>query len=101
VEVVERQHFPRFPIGESLLLRAMAFLEEAGLLDSVMAAKFQYKNGAIFRRGDEEQSLDCRDKSASGWGTTFHVRRDLFGLATGYRVPLLDELAHWPLPPFA
>ncbi|HWE06034.1 MAG TPA: NAD(P)/FAD-dependent oxidoreductase [Rhizomicrobium sp.] len=78
VEVVERQHFPRFSIGESLLPQAMVFLEEAGLLDCVVAAKFQYKNGAVFRRGDEEQSLDFRDKSAPGWGTTFQVRRDLF-----------------------
>ena len=78
VEVVERVHFPRFSIGESLLPQSMAFLEEAGLLDCVVAAKFQHKNGAVFRRGNEEQSLDFRDKMTAGWGTTFQVRRDLF-----------------------
>jgi flavin-dependent dehydrogenase len=78
VEVVERVHFPRFSIGESLLPQAMAFLEEADLLDCVLEAKFQYKNGAVFRRGDEEQSLDFRDKTAPGWDTTFQVRRDVF-----------------------
>lgn len=78
VEVVERVHFPRFSIGESLLPQSMEFLEEAGLLDYVLAGNFQHKNGAVFRRGADEQSLDFRDKTASGWGTTFQVRRDLF-----------------------
>jgi len=78
VEVVERVHFPRFSIGESLLPQSMEFLEEAGLLDCVLAGHFQHKNGAVFRRGNDEQSLDFRDKTASGWGTTFQVRRDLF-----------------------
>jgi hypothetical protein len=78
VEVVERAHFPRFSIGESLLPQAMEFLDEAGLTDCVVAANFQHKNGAVFRRGDEEQSFDFRDKSAPGWETTFQVRRDVF-----------------------
>jgi flavin-dependent dehydrogenase len=78
VEVVERVHFPRFSIGESLLPQSMAFLEQAGLLDCVVAAGFQHKNGAVFRRGHEEVSLDFRDKTTAGWGTTFQVRRDLF-----------------------
>jgi flavin-dependent dehydrogenase len=78
VEVVERVHFPRFSIGESLLPQSMAFLDEAGLLDCVVGANFQHKNGAVFRRGSEEQSLDFRDKTTAGWSTTFQVRRDLF-----------------------
>ncbi len=81
VEVVERVHFPRFSIGESLLPQAMGFLEEADMLDCVMDAKFQYKNGAVFRRGDEEVSLDFRDKTTPGWDTTFQVRRDIFDQA--------------------
>jgi flavin-dependent dehydrogenase len=59
----------------------MEFLDEAGLLDCVIAAKFQHKNGAVFRRGNEELSLDFRDKTTAGWGTTFQVRRDLFDQA--------------------
>jgi flavin-dependent dehydrogenase len=78
VEVVERAHFPRFSIGESLLPQSMEFLEEAGLLGCVRAANFQHKNGAVFRRGFEEQSLDFGDKTTAGWSTTFQVRRDLF-----------------------
>src|SRR5205807_906938 len=53
-------------------------LDVAGLTDCVIAAKFQHKNGAAFRRGDEAQSFDFRDKSAPGWETTFQVRRDIF-----------------------
>ena len=52
VLVLERQHFPRFSIGESLLPQSMVFLEEAGLLDAVNQAApefgFQFKNGAAF-----------------------------------------------------
>lgn len=78
VRVLERSHFPRFSIGESLLPQCMAFLEQAGLLEEVLSARFQFKDGAVFRRGDEEVSLDFRDKSNDGWSTTFQVRRDIF-----------------------
>ena len=47
--VLEKQHFPRFVIGESLLPHCMEMLEEAGLADAVRAEKgFQFKNGAAF-----------------------------------------------------
>lgn len=78
VEMIERTHFPRFSIGESLLPQSMALLDEAGLLDRVIGGNFQYKDGAVFRRGDEEISLDFHDKSALGWDTTFQVRREIF-----------------------
>lgn len=52
VLVVEKQEFPRFSIGESLLPQCMTFIEEAGLLDAVMdnaeRLGFQYKEGAAF-----------------------------------------------------
>ncbi len=78
VGVLERVHFPRFSIGESLLPQAMEWLAEADLLRDVVEAGFQHKNGAIFRCGDREESFDFREKSANGWGTTFQVRRDKF-----------------------
>ena len=47
--VLEKQHFPRFVIGESLLPHCMEMLEEAGFADAVRAEKgFQFKNGAAF-----------------------------------------------------
>lgn len=85
VEVLERVHFPRFSIGESLLPQAMEWLEEAGLLQDIVEAGFQHKNGAVFRVGEQEASFDFRAKTASGWGTTYQVRRDRFDqiLASG------------------
>lgn len=102
VEMIERVHFPRFSIGESLLPQSMGLLEEAGLLDHVVSGHFQCKDGAVFRRGDEEQSLDFHDKSAIGWATTFQVRRELFdeilarGAAEkGANVSFGEEVTHF------
>lgn len=75
VHVLERGHFPRFSIGESLLPQCMSHLEEAGLLDTVVAAGYQPKNGAAFTHREREAAIDFRDKSCPGWGTTFQVER--------------------------
>ncbi len=76
--VLERQHFPRFSIGESLLPQSMAYLEEAGMLQDVVEAGFQYKNGAHFVYRDQASAYDFRDKHSEGWGTTFQVERAVF-----------------------
>jgi flavin-dependent dehydrogenase len=78
VLVLERQHFPRFSIGESLLPQSMAYLEEAGMLQAVVEAGFQYKNGAHFIYRDQSSSFDFRDKHSPGWGTTYQVERAVF-----------------------
>jgi len=78
VLVLERQHFPRFSIGESLLPQSMAYLEEAGMLQAVVEAGFQYKNGAHFVHGDKTTSFDFREKYSAGWGTTYQVDRASF-----------------------
>ena len=53
VLVLEREQFPRFSIGESLLPQSMEYLEQAGMLAAVQQAGFQLKNGAAFARGDQ------------------------------------------------
>jgi flavin-dependent dehydrogenase len=78
VLVLERQHFPRFSVGESLLPQSMAYLEEAGMLQAVVEAGFQYKNGAHFVYRDQSSSFDFRDKHSPGWGTTYQVERAAF-----------------------
>ncbi|RDK04814.1 FAD-dependent oxidoreductase [Paraburkholderia lacunae] len=78
VLVLERQHFPRFSIGESLLPQSMAYLEEAGMLQAVVEAGFQYKNGAHFIYRDRSSAFDFRDKHTAGWGTTYQVERAVF-----------------------
>ncbi|WP_343595589.1 NAD(P)/FAD-dependent oxidoreductase [Acinetobacter sp.] len=82
VVILERQHFPRFSIGESLLPQSMVFLEEAGLLDVIREhvdeCAFQYKNGASFLRGKQRSFYDFREKFSEGPGTTWQVRRASF-----------------------
>lgn len=78
VVVLERETFPRFSIGESLLPQSMAFLEEAGLLAAVQAENFQHKNGATFECDGRTTAFDFEEKSSPGWGTTFQVQRAHF-----------------------
>jgi flavin-dependent dehydrogenase len=76
--VLEAQRFPRFSIGESLLVHSLEFIAEAGMLEAVQAAGFQYKNGAAFIRGDEYGEFDFSEKSTPGPDSTFQVQRAKF-----------------------
>jgi flavin-dependent dehydrogenase len=78
VLVLEKETFPRFSIGESLLPQSMGLLEEAGLLRPVVEAGFQHKNGAAFAHRDKRTQFDFREKHSDGWGTTYQVERGLF-----------------------
>ena len=88
VVVLEKQHFPRFVIGESLLPHCMEFIEAAGFGDAVRAEpSYKIKNGAAFTWGGRYTYFDFTDKFSSGPGTTFQVRRALFDKV------LIDEAA--------
>ncbi|WP_111858839.1 NAD(P)/FAD-dependent oxidoreductase [Acinetobacter sp. CFCC 10889] len=82
VTVIEKQYFPRFSIGESLLPQSMVFLEEAGLLDTIKdhveECAFQFKNGAAFLKGEQRSFYDFTEKFSDGPGTTWQVRRANF-----------------------
>nr|WP_207203916.1 NAD(P)/FAD-dependent oxidoreductase [Pseudomonas sp. TH31] len=75
VLVIERQHFPRFSIGESLLSHCLDFVEEAGMLEAVNAAGFQIKTGAAFAWGEQYSAFDFGDTFSNGKPTTFQVQR--------------------------
>jgi flavin-dependent dehydrogenase len=75
VLVLERQRFPRFSIGESLLSHCLDFVEEAGMLDAVRAAGFQTKHGAAFGWGERYTEFDFRDTFTKGQGSTYQVLR--------------------------
>ena len=75
VLVLERQRFPRFSIGESLLSHCLDFVEEAGMLEAVQASGFQTKHGAAFAWGERYTEFDFRDKFTEGKGSTYHVIR--------------------------
>ena len=79
--VVEKQVFPRFVIGESLLPHCMDLLKEAGLLDAVEAQGFIHKCGAVFLRGGETCNFDFSDQFTDGWKYTFQVTRAMSSLS--------------------
>lgn len=82
VLILEKQYFPRFSIGESLLPQCMAFLQQAELeqvvLDNASDLGFQFKNGAAFHRAGSNSAFDFTQKFTDGPGTTFQVKRDVF-----------------------
>jgi 2-polyprenyl-6-methoxyphenol hydroxylase-like FAD-dependent oxidoreductase len=55
VTVVEREAFPRFKVGESLIPTCMDICRRLGVLDRVLAHGFQMKYGATFH--DQELGL--------------------------------------------
>lgn len=73
--VLERQKFPRFSIGESLLACSMELLDEAGMVEAVMSRNFQFKNGAVFDRSGEHSEFNFAEKSSAGYPFTFQVPR--------------------------
>jgi flavin-dependent dehydrogenase len=79
VKMVEKEKFPRFVIGESLLPRVMDHLDEAGLLEAVQKEGFQKKFGAKFVRGEEICDFDFSNQfTSSGWNWTWQVPRGRF-----------------------
>jgi flavin-dependent dehydrogenase len=66
VIVLERAHFPRFVIGESLLPRALDVLEEAGLLPAVEAQGYEIKDGAVFVRDGERVEFSFGTQFSGG-----------------------------------
>src|SRR5690606_21298790 len=80
VVVVEKSAFPRFSIGESLIPQCMDNLEEAGLLNAVMAAGFQKKFGARFIKGNQVGEFDFSQKHGEGWDWTWQVPRADFDM---------------------
>jgi flavin-dependent dehydrogenase len=81
VAVIEKQNFPRFVIGESLLPYCMEFFEKLDLIDDLNAVGFQKKYGAIFHNG---QNAECRfnfsEQYTKGYSYTWQVKRADFDL---------------------
>lgn len=75
VKVVEKQKFPRFVIGESLIPRVMDHFDEAGLLDALNSQGFEKKFGARFIRGEEICLFDFSEKFGEGWDWTWQIPR--------------------------
>jgi len=78
VRVVEREKFPRFVIGESLLPRCMEVLDDVGLIEAVKAKNFQEKAGAKFMKEDKVADFNFSDQFSKGWTWTWQVPRAEF-----------------------
>ena len=75
VTILEKEKFPRFQIGESLLPCCMEHLEEAGLLEAVKIKNFQKKTGAAFMRGNKRCEFLFSEQFTKGWTWTWQVKR--------------------------
>ncbi|MEO8761210.1 MAG: NAD(P)/FAD-dependent oxidoreductase [Bacteroidia bacterium] len=80
VRMVEKEKFPRFVIGESLLPRSMEALEEANLLDAIKEQGFQQKFGAKFVRGNDVCDFKFSEQFTKGWEWTWQVPRADFDM---------------------
>lgn len=89
VMIVEKQTFPRFVIGESMLPISMNLLQNAGLLDAVEKQRFMRKNGAVFLRGDEVCNFDFSSQFTEGFDYTYQVPRADFDKALADKVTAL------------
>ncbi|GHC42526.1 NAD(P)/FAD-dependent oxidoreductase [Ulvibacter litoralis] len=86
IKVVEKNNFPRFVIGESLLPRCMDHFEEVGLLDCLKAQNFEVKSGARFLKNGVVCDFDFSKKHTPGWDWTWQVPR------ADFDVTLTNEL---------
>lgn len=75
IKVVEKNTFPRFVIGESLLPRCMDHFEETELLDCLIKQGFEIKAGARFLKNDIVCNFDFGKKHTPGWDYTWQVPR--------------------------
>jgi len=75
VKVLEKNKFPRFVIGESLLPRCMDHFEEVGLLDCLKTRNYEVKKGARFLKGGVVCNFDFSKKHTQGWDWTWQVPR--------------------------
>lgn len=78
VRIIEKQKFPRFVIGESLLPRCMDALSEAGFVEAVKEKGFQEKKGAKFVRNGVICDYYFADQFTEGWNWTWQVPRAEF-----------------------
>jgi 2-polyprenyl-6-methoxyphenol hydroxylase-like FAD-dependent oxidoreductase len=88
VKVVEKQKFPRFVIGESLLPRCMEALEAAGFLEAVKEQGFQEKFGAKFVRDGQGVRLHLLRR--------FHARLDLDLAGAPGAISIKPSRIPWP-----
>lgn len=80
VVVLEKEHFPRFHIGESMLPCAMPLIEQLGAMPRMKAANFLPKYAAEFVTADGslKRRYAFRDGLVQGASSAFEVDRSEF-----------------------
>ena len=79
VAVVERESFPRFRVGESLIPTCMQILERMGVLERVLGHGFQVKYGAAFHDQETGESTMFDFRPGRPWPSyTLDVHRAEF-----------------------
>ena len=78
VVVLEKERFPRFVIGESLLPRTNDILEKSGFYPAVEKAGFLYKGGAVFYKGEKREQFNFDERFHDGWDFAYNVPRSDF-----------------------
>lgn len=87
VRVVEKEQFPRFVIGESLLPRCMEPLEAAGFLPALEAKGFQGKSGAKFVNNEKGiMDFNFSEQFTKGWNRAYQMPRADFDLTLAEEV---------------
>jgi len=79
VKLVEKTKFPRFVIGESLLPRCNELLNEAGVLETIRDAGFQFKGGVAFENEKNDlKIIHFENNMGEKHNSSFQVRREAF-----------------------
>ena len=79
VLVLEKEDFPRFMIGESLLPKCMEAIEEAGLMPSLLEKGYQKKMGATYyNRANQTCNFLFSQQYSKSWDWTWNVQRMQF-----------------------
>jgi flavin-dependent dehydrogenase len=63
----ERERFPRFHVGESLLPAGMPLFDRLGVRERLEAAGFQRKNGAVFLQEADGQQVTLNFRRGPRW----------------------------------
>ncbi|MBF0688249.1 MAG: tryptophan 7-halogenase [Cellulomonas sp.] len=79
VTLLERETFPRYHIGESLITGMLGVLAELGVLERIEASGFPRKNGLSIVWGADRDLWNVDFAEIEGpYPYSFHVRRDEF-----------------------
>lgn len=95
VTILEKQVFPRFCVGESLLPQCMEFIEQAGMLEAVKAAGFQLKTGAAFLQNEKHTEFCFADKFTPGFNYTYQVPRARFDTLLAEEAERMGVTIRW------